>query len=305
MPEPEWSDLKILLALQQGGSVAGAARVLGVDHSTVSRRLVALETAVGTCLIVRNSREFYWTVAGKTLLAAAEAIKPMVDSATLDVRGQKQGAQCAVRVSMPPGFSSFMTRLLLARSDTPKDIAIEFCGENRAVDLAKGEADLALRMFRPSEPGLISRQVYEFGWLLCASSAYVATHGLPKSPAELVDHNLILYVDSFRRVAGPRWLEEHRGSARISVHVDNTEVAAHTIASGAGIGVVPAFVAQTREAELVRVFQEPVAFTTGFIVYHEAVRDRIHVRAAADYLRKVLEDNGATISGRIKESTHR
>ena len=305
MPEPEWSDFKILLALQHGGSVAGAARVLGVDHSTVSRRLVALETAIGTCLIVRTSREFSWTTAGKTMLAAAEAIKPIVENATRDVRGQSQGANCAVRVSLPPGFSSFMSRLFLARTDAPSDVAIELCGENRTVDLAKGEADLALRMFRPSEPGLVARQVLEFGWLLCAAPAYIEARGLPKTPAELAEHSIILYVESFHRVAGPRWLEDHRGGARISVHVDNTEVAAHNIASGAGIGVVPAFVAATREAELIRVFREPVAFTTGFIVYHEAVRDVARVRSAAEFLRSVIEDNAAAFRGVLKEPARR
>lgn len=305
MSEPEWSDFKVLVALHQGGSVAGAARILGVDHSTVSRRLVALETAIGTCLIVRNSREFSWTTAGKTMLAAAEAIKPLVENATRDVRGQIQGANCAVRVSVPPGFSSFMSRLFLARTDAPREVAIELCGENRSVDLAKGEADLALRMFRPNEPGLVARQVFEFGWIACASPGYLAARGVPKSPADLADHSLILYVDSFHRVAGPRWLEEHRGCARVSVHVDNTEVAGHTIASGAGIGVIPAFLAEARKTEIVRVFPEPVASTTGFIVYHEAVRDVAGVRAAAEFLRVVLEDNAEAFSGEIKARPHR
>lgn len=297
MPEPEWSDLKILLALHQGGSVAGASRLLGVDHSTVSRRLVALETAIGTCLIVRNSREFSWTAAGKTMLGAAETIKPIVENATRDVRGQKQGADCAVRISLPPAFSSFMSRLFLARTDTPREVAIELCGENRTVDLAKGEADLALRMFRPNEPGLVARQVLEFGWVACASQAYVDARGMPKTAADLAEHNIVLYVESFHRVAGPRWLEENRGCARISVHVDNTEVAAHTIASGAGIGVLPAFLAASRKAELVRVFPEPVAYTTGFIVYHETVRELGRVRAASEFLRNVIEENAEAFRG--------
>jgi DNA-binding transcriptional LysR family regulator len=256
-------------------------------------------------LIVRNSREFSWTTAGKTVLGAAEAMKPLVENATRDVRGQKQGAVCAVRVSLPPAFSSLMTRLLVARTDAPREVALELCGENRTVDLAKGEADLALRMFRPTEPGMVCRQVLEFGWVACASPAYIESRGVPKCPADLADHSIIQYVESFHRVAGPRWLEENRGCARISVYVDNTEVAAHTIASGAGIGVVPAFLAESRKGEVVRVFPEPVAFTTGFIVYHETVRDVGRIRAASDFLRSVIEENAQVFTGRIKERAQR
>jgi DNA-binding transcriptional LysR family regulator len=80
------------------------------------------------------------------------------------------------------------------------------------------------------------------------------------------------------RVAGARWLEQHRGSARTSVQVDNTDVAARTVASGVGIGVIPRFV-EIGLRGVVRIFPKPVATTTGFIVYHETVRETARVRA--------------------------
>ncbi|HKU38146.1 MAG TPA: LysR family transcriptional regulator [Polyangiales bacterium] len=303
--DPEWSDFKVLLALRDAGSVVGAARLLGVDHSTVSRRLAALETAVGACLLVRNGREFAWTAAGRSMLAAAESIKPLVEAALSEVRGQGQAADTAVRISMPPAFTAVVSRLLAEQRAQPAGVKIVISGDYRPVDLAKGEADLALRSFRPREPGLISRPVLSIGWVVCASPRYLAEHGRPASAEELADHEIVKFVAAMDHVAGPRWLEQHRGRARVSIQVDNTEVAVHNIALGAGIGVVPAFVAENRTSDIVRVFPEPVAYSTGCIVYHEAVRDAPRVKAAARALRAVLESNAALFEGSVHESRAR
>ena len=300
VPEPEWSDFKILIALKRGGSVTGAARILNVDHSTVSRRLVALETAVGACLIVRNGREFSWTAAGRTLLAAAEAVQPIIETATRDVQSQRHGAEGTVRVSLPPAFLSVISRLLLAERARHPELTIELLGENRSADLVKGEADIALRMFRPTEPGLVHRQVLEFAWVACAAQIYIDAHGLPESPADLPNHSIVRYVDTMHRVAGPRWLEDNRGCARTATVVDETEIAGQSIASGAGIGVIPLFVAEARKPDIVQVFREPVAYTTGYLVYHETLRDVARVKGAVQVLGSILENNAKLFSGDAK-----
>ena len=178
-------------------------------------------------------------------------------------------------------------------------LTLELCGENRAVDLAKGEADLALRMFRPSEPDLVCRQAFDMGWCVYASRSYLSAHGTPTSPDELASHRLVRYVSSFHKVPGPRWLEEHRGDAVGSVQVDNTEVASHVVASGGGIGVIPCAVAEERP-DIVRVFPDPVAFNTAWLVYHESARDTARVRAAVDTLAAVFETHRGVFSGRVE-----
>lgn len=301
MPEPEWSDFKVLLALSRAGTVVGAARILGVDHSTVSRRLSALETAVDACLLVRNGRDFAWTPAGRSLLAAAESMKPLVEQAVRDVRAE--GVEAAVRISMPPAFTAVVSRLLAENRELHPEIAFVLSGECRVVDLAQGEADIAIRMFRPTEPGLIARQVLDIGWVVCASPRYLQARGRPASPDELSGHDIVKYVAFMDRVAGPCWLEQHRGRARVSIHAENPEVAVHNIALGAGIGVVPAFVAELRKSDIARVFPQPVAHSTGYIVYHESVRDASRVKASASALRTALESKTLLFSGAVKPDT--
>jgi DNA-binding transcriptional LysR family regulator len=296
MTEPDWNDFKVVLALATGQSIAGAGRVLGVDGSTVSRRLAALEDCLGARLIVRGGQRFDWTAEGRAVLAAAEAIQIAVSDASRAVRSAKADGAAAVTVSCPPGIAAMITRLLSTMQEKRPQLSLQLSVENRSVDLAKGEAHVAIRMFRPTEPSLICRRAFELGWAVFASSSYLAEHGWPAAPSDLGSHRLVRYVNALHKVAGPRWLEEHRGDGVDSAQVDNTEVAAHVVASGVGIGVVPCAVA-TGRPELVRVFPEPVAFNTGFIVYHEAVRDMACVRSAVEALAEMFEEHRELFAG--------
>ena len=142
--DPDWNDFKVILALATGGSVVGAARALGVDSSTVSRRLAALEDSVSTQLIVRGivrgGQKFAWTTEGRALLGAARTIRATVLEATRAVQSTKLGTSAVVRVSCPPGLSAALTRLMAVVREMRPDLTLELCGENRAVDLGKGAA---------------------------------------------------------------------------------------------------------------------------------------------------------------------
>jgi DNA-binding transcriptional LysR family regulator len=295
--EPDWNDFKIMLALASAGSVAGAARELGVDGSTISRRLAALEDSLGARLIVRGGQKFAWTAEGRSVLSAAEAIQAAVQEAARAVRTAKADAALAVTMSCPPGLIATISNLMSSLRAKRPELTLELCGENRAVDITKGEADIALRMFRPSDPGLVCRQVFEIGWAVYGAESYLAAHPAPAAFSDLAKHQVIRYVNSMHKVPGPRWLEEHRGAASTSVQVDNTEAAAQLVAAGQGLGVLPCPVADVR-GDLVRVFAQPVAFGTGYLVYHESARDTACVRAAVAVLAEVFEEHRTHFSGR-------
>ena len=301
MTDPEWSDFKVILALGRSGSVAGAARVLGVDHSTVSRRLTALEETLGARLVVRGGREFCLTQEGRTAMAAAEAVESAVADATRSIRSAKLEVAGSIKVSCASGLTNVLSGLLVPLLAKQPLLSIELSADNRLVDLARGEADLAIRMVRPTETGLVARRTFDLGWAAYASPSYIEEHGVPASAAELGGHRLVLYTDTMHRAPGPRWLEEHRGAARIALRADNTEVAGHAIASGAGIGVVPCFA--DRRPGLVRVFPEPVANATGYLVYHESQRDSVRLRAALDVLVELFETNASLFAGVADRAT--
>ena len=294
---PEWSDFKVLLALQRAGSVAGAARLLQVDSSTVSRRLAALEEAVDTRLLIRGGREFAWTPAGRALIEAGEAMEAAASGALRAVRTAKIEVSGTVRISVPPGFVPvLMSRLLPALRQAHPALQVELDGGFERVDLARGEADLAVRMVRPEEPDLVAGPSFDCGWFAYAAASYLEARGRPESFDDLARHALVLYTEALHRVPPLRWMEAHRGESRELLRVDNLEVACQAIAAGGGIAVLPCVIADSVPG-LRRVFAERVAVNSGWVVYHESARDMSRVRVVAEALKEFLRCHEAIFSG--------
>jgi DNA-binding transcriptional LysR family regulator len=292
---PEWNDFKILVALGRAGSVAAAGRELGIDGSTVSRRLTALEDSLGARLIVRGGREFAWTAEGRAALAAAEAMESAVGGAVRACRDAQLEASGAVRISLSPAFVPIvLNRMLPALRETQPSLKLDIRGDYRQVDLVKGEADIAVRMVRPTEAGLVGRRTFEAGWCVFTSITYAGTRGTPASIGALAEHQLVLYDEGMHSVEPLRWIETHRGTN--FVRVDNLEIASQLIAAGGGIGVLPAFF-EVNVPGLLRVFPEPVTSNSGWVVYHEAARDKARVRAAVAALVEFFEAQKPLFSG--------
>jgi DNA-binding transcriptional LysR family regulator len=295
--EPEWGDFKVLLALAGAGSVAGAARELQVDHSTVSRRLAALEEAVGAKLVIRGGREFNLTAEGRCLLAAAESMQSAAAQATRSVRSAKAEVEGTVRVSLAPGFVPILIRLMLpALREAHPALNVELRGDYQRVDLAKGEADVAVRMARPSETDLVGRRAFDCGWCVYASRAYLDAKGRPESNEALALHRLVLYAESMHANAPLRWMEPYKGPAHQVSRLDNLEIVCQAIAADAGIAVLPCFIGDP-VASLERVFRDPVAVNTGWIIYHETVRDAARIRAVVDALVAFFQCHEAMFAG--------
>ena len=293
----EWSDLKVLLALARAGSVVGAARDLQVDHSTISRRLAALEDAVGAKLALRGGRDFTLTNEGRAMLQAAEAAEAATLAALRTVRASKVEAGGIVAVSVAPAFVPVLMRHLIpALRGSHPQLAVELRGSFQRADLAKGEADIALRMARPDEPDLVARRAIETGWCVYAAKAYLDARGCPAQAAELRQHDLVLYADNLHSAPPTRWLEPYRSATHTAARMDSLETACQAAVCGAGIVVLPAFVGDA-VAELQRVFAAPVAANTGWVVYHESVREHPRIRAVADAMVAFFEAQAAMFAG--------
>jgi DNA-binding transcriptional LysR family regulator len=293
--EPDWSDLKIILAVARARSVAGAARSLGVDQSTVSRRLAALEESVGAALVVRGGRELALTAEGRLLLSAAERVETIVGEASAALRAAKDELSGTVRLTCPPGFTLHVMLALKAARERHPSLKCEVSGDYRTLDLAKGESDVAVRAYRPTGPDLVVRKLADTGWKVYASKAYQAARGLPKSIAELPAHALVTFPVTMHSVGGLKWMDDHKGDATEVVRVDNIELAVQVVASGGGIGALPAFIGSSR-AELVPVFDEIVFSNAAYCVFHESARDTARVRAVADALGSYFEANASTFA---------
>lgn len=174
---------------------------------------------------------------------------------------------------------------------------MQFSGANRTVDLTRGDADLALRMFPTADARLVSMRSVDLGWGAYASRTYLADHGTPATFDQLADHRLVLYGASLHRVPGPRWIEERCRPSTRATRVQNPEVAGQVIAAGEGIGVIPCIAAPLYR-DLVRVFAAPVASQVTWIVFDAAASpDPAQMRAAAEALGELMAAHAGEFSG--------
>jgi len=296
MPEAEWTDYKVLLALSEGGSVAGAARRLGIDASTVSRRLAAAEEALGAVLIIRGGRDFTFTAEGNTALEAARGMQALAVSAVSAIRAAKIGIEGLVRVSCVPGLAAPLLEFQAAVEKRYPQLRVEVSADFHRADLTTGDADIALRMAEPREPDLIASQCFEIGLSVYAAKSYVARYGLPATPADLRNHKIILYTKRFANLPQFNWIERYAGSNAHTMRADGPDMMLGLVSTGSGIGIID-FHGES-SPDLVRVFPEPSSHTKGWLVYHETARNTARVKAVVEMLTAFLKEQAPLLSGR-------
>jgi DNA-binding transcriptional LysR family regulator len=297
LAEPDWGDFKLVLALSRGGSVAGAARILGVDSSTVSRRLASMEQSLGACLVLRGGREFSFTPEGKAAVAAAESIEAIVAGAATSIRAAKTGIEGVVKLSVVPSMARTLMPFPAMVTDKHPGLSIEVNAAHRTVDLAKGEADIAIRMLQPREIDLVARRAFELGMAVYASKDYAARRGLPATYENLREHRLIQYAEDLLHLPHFSWLEAYASKGAPATRVDSTEMAASLTATGSGIGALSCFAGDTNP-DLLRVFPDPIACIIGWIVYHETARNTARIRIVVDMLVEYFDAHKKALSGR-------
>jgi DNA-binding transcriptional LysR family regulator len=295
--DPEWNDLRVILALGRAGSVAGAARFLGVDGSTVSRRLSLAEKAFGATLIVRGGREFSFTAEGSAAFAAAETMEAAVIAARAAVRSTREELAGVVRIACPPVAIAFLSPFQEAVTVAHPGLAVELLSGRAPVDLAKGEADISIRAVRPTDLDLAVAHTFDLGAGVYAASSYLAAHGRPATHEDVRGHKLVRYADAFLHLPAFNWIERFAPAGAPAVRVDSTDLARTLIASRSGIGVLYC-VAGDAEPALERVFPEPIDLIGMNIAYHQSMRGSVRVRTVLDRLIAYHVENRTRLSGR-------
>ncbi len=184
MPMQRWDDFRILLAVARSGTLVSAGRHLGLDHTTVARRLSALEDAVGTRLIDRTPKGTALTLAGRKILDHATRIEKEIEQATASTAEVMGSVSGSVRLVTPEAFGTFFVapNSGALRSRHP-NLVLELVPEYRAVNLVNREADVVVCLNPPSKGRLVVRKLVDFRIGLYASREYLAKCG----PINMVD----------------------------------------------------------------------------------------------------------------------
>jgi DNA-binding transcriptional LysR family regulator len=235
----EWSDLAIFLAVQRTGSHAGAARALRVAPTTVGRRLAALEAALGTRLFARTPDGLAPTRAARALLPRAERVEAEVRDAALELSGADARATGTVRITCGDGFGAFvLAPALPAFLAEHPGLAVEVVASVRVLDLTRGEADVAVRLFRPREKSLVAKRVGTERYALYAAPSYLARRGVPRTAKELDGHDLVIFDRDMDRLRAQAWFTRLAPNARVAVRCSTTTSLHAAVEAGAGVAIL-------------------------------------------------------------------
>ncbi len=181
-----WDDIRIFLAVARSGQILGAARRLGLNHTTVARRLTALETALSTTLLTRRTNGSTLTQAGEEFLLAAERMEAEMLAARSQVGNADIAVSGTVRIGAPDGFGvNFLAPRLARLTQKYPDLTIQLVPVPRSFSLSRREADIAITVERPEQGRLIARRLVDYTLGLYAHRRYLEENGTPESPEDL------------------------------------------------------------------------------------------------------------------------
>ncbi|MFV0280237.1 MAG: LysR family transcriptional regulator [Rhodoblastus sp.] len=271
-----WDDLHVLAALDREGSLAGAARALGVNHATVSRRIGALENALGQTLVRRLARSTPLTEKGKEIAAIARDMEQGAQRIERLAHAAQGTLTGRVRLTAPPVLVSeiIIPALRELRADHP-ELQIVLSANSHIASLDAGQADLAVRMVEPQGRQNIVRRIggIEF--------ALYATPDIAQLP--LRQWRFIAFDETLAHVPQQRWLEEFADGRPLDLLTGDFHSQFAAARSGLGVALLPCVMAEPCR-KLVRVTPEQPEARPVWMVIHADLKHAPAVRAVADML---------------------
>lgn len=307
-PEPvsgnlNWDDLRFFLEVARTQRASGAAKRLGVDYTTVARRIRALEEAMGTLLFDKSrSGGFVLTAEGQRLVAYADAMETTVQSACDQVANTGHALSGHVRIGSTEGFGCFFLAPQLAqfRAAHPH-VTVDLLPVPHFVSLTKREADLAITLERPERGPYVCTKLCDYQLRLYATRAYLASHAPIAGVGDLAAHTFISYVDDLAFSSELLYLERAVPGATAGLRTTSVIAQYFAALQGGGLAILPCFIAAQQPA-LVPVLADEVVVTRCFwLTCREDLRKLRRVTALWDYLRAAADANRALLAGESGE----
>jgi len=293
-----WDDLRLFLAAHRHRSHAAAGRALGVDATTVGRRLAALEEALGARLFDRTPTGLAPTEAGATLFARAERVEAEVLASERELRGADARLTGTVRVTAGDGLVHYaLCPALPELARAHPGLTVELRADTRALDLSRREADVAVRLSRPKEPALVARRLGAMRFGLYAGRDLLARRAAPRRLSDLTDAPFVGFEPALDGLPQVRWLRRALGGEpRWVTRASTTTAQLLACAAGVGVALLPTFVAAA-DPRLVPLLPRLAGPTReAWLVAHEQVRRSARVEAVAAWIAAATAAAGALVS---------
>ena len=288
----DWDSLQAFLAVARAGRLTVAAQQMGVDHSTLSRRVASLEASIGVQLFERSSVGFLLTPEGERLMTDAEAMESLALRINARLGDPSAGLTGTVRIGTPEGFGTYFLAPRIAKiTAMHPDLEIELVANPRMFSLSKREADIAVSMTRPEQGRLYARRLNDYELGIYAAKDYLQHHGQVDNKTQLEEHAWIGYVEDLMWSRELDYLSEISPSLRPRIRISNIISQMAAVVGGAGLGVLPCFMARD-EDRLVRLLPEIRLYRSYWLITHADARDILRVNVVADFIVERVQAEG-------------
>ena len=298
MAEFDWNDLRAFLAVARTGRLTAAAARLGADHTTVGRRIAALEHALKAKLFTRAPTGYTLTPHGERLMPQAEAMESLALSAQSEVGESDLSVSGTVRIGAPEGFGSyFLAPRLSQLADAHPELEVQLVAIPGVLSLSKREADLAVALSPPREGRLLARKLTDYRLGLYGSPAYLDARPPLQARADLAAHRFIGYIEDLLYAPELDYMGAPDVSVTVRLKSSNLIAQLRACLAGAGLCVIPHFIA-AQEPGLVRVLPEQVELTRSFwLLGHPDLKNLARIRAASDFIAAEVKRSKADFLG--------
>lgn len=291
-----WDDLRYFLAVARQGTLAKAGRGLRASSATVSRRITALEAKLGAVLFVRHQTGYTLTEAGRGLVADGERIEEAMVALEQGAMGRDTRLEGAVRFAT---FETFAHDVLIPNLspflEQHPGVSIEVVVSLQSARLSRREADLAVRVVRPSAPGLLLRRLGSFGLALYRRRSLEPRRG--RAGRDWRQLPVVAWDEEYADLAAARWLERELGELRPRLRATSMQAQIQAVRAGVAVGVIPCFIGDADPAlERLSGAAPAVPLDLWLVQAHEVGRNA-RVRAFSDYVVELVAHRAAALAG--------
>ena len=299
--EFDWNDLRSFLAVVRTGRLTVAAGQLGIDHSTLSRRITALENALKVRLFDRLPTGYVLTEAGQGLVGEAEKIEAVALRISSDLETAKTAMIGPVRFATPEGFGTyFVAHHLHDLSRAHPGVTLELIADPSVVSLTKRQADLAVTMERPTEGPLRAQKLTDYEYGLYGATDLLS--GYDDADFDIDAFKLIGYIPDLLPTTAHNYLSKIAGTREADLKISNIITQITATLGGYGLCLLPCFMA-SQHRNLRRILVGRVCFTRSYwLVTHIDVRSPARTKAIVGYLTGLVSANRALF---LPSSTNR
>lgn len=285
----DWDKLRLFHAVASAGSFTEGARRLKLSQPALSRQVIALEEALGAKLFHRHARGLALTNEGEQLRQTTLRMADEIERTRSGIEATRNRPTGEIKVTTTVSFgSSWLPVQLKDFLDLYPDIRLSLVLSDEERDLSRHEADCAIRFHKPHQADLIQRPLANIRHFLCASPSYLAAHGEPKTPLDLLSHRMIAYgqeAPSYLRSLN--WALElgHDGPPREpALSINNSFGVLQAVEAGAGIAALPSYlIRHSGKVKILMPELQGAVFQTYF-VYPSELRGSVRVAVLRDFL---------------------